>query len=298
MVDPTETCDDFLPEALRFRSPAPLVDIGANLTHESFARDLDAVIARARAANVNDLILTGTDREHAEQAVELARRHPGLHATAGVHPHDASRWDAGLQRAMQDLHRQPEVVAVGECGLDFNRNFSTPAEQERAFEAQLGLAVECGKPLFIHERDAGSRMRDILHAWRDDLPDAVIHCFTADRETLYGYRDLDLHIGLTGWICDERRGHHLRELVGEIPWNRLMVETDCPYLLPRNLPAKLKGRRHEPALLPWIVREIAHWQGVSEAELAHATTQTARAFFRLAESEEPIVAGDSQQEEH
>ncbi|WP_302139082.1 TatD family hydrolase [Halomonas alkalicola] len=285
MADPTAPFDDFLPEALRLRAAAPLVDIGANLTHESFARDLPAVLGRARAANVTALILTGTDREHAEQAVAMARRcsEPGLalYATAGVHPHDASRWDDGLAAAMADLHRQPEVVAVGECGLDFNRNFSTPAEQERAFEAQLGLAVACGKPLFLHERDAGRRMREMLHAFRDDIGDAVVHCFTADRDTLFGYLDLDLHIGLTGWLCDERRGHHLRELVGEIPLNRLMVETDCPYLLPRNLPAKLKGRRHEPALLPWIVREIAHWRGIDEEALARATSDTARAFFRL-----------------
>ena len=289
MVAPTDTFDDVLPEALRITSPAPLVDIGANLTHESFARDLPAVLARARAANVTTLILTGTDREHAEQAVALVRRHPGLYATAGVHPHDASRWDPALEIAMRDLHRQPDVVAVGECGLDFNRNISTPAEQERAFEAQLGLAVESGKPLFLHERDAGRRMRDMLHAWRDDIVGAVVHCFTADRDTLYGYRDLDLHIGLTGWLCDERRGHHLRELVGEIPLDRLMVETDCPYLLPRNLPAKLKGRRHEPALLPWIVKEIAHWRGMEEAELARATTATARAFFHLPAVTSPIT---------
>ncbi|APE29959.1 hydrolase TatD [Halomonas aestuarii] len=287
MADATPPFDDVLPEALRFRSPAPLVDIGANLTHESFARGLEATIQRARAANVTTLILTGTDREHAEQAVALAQRHPGLYATAGVHPHDASRWEPTLEAAMRELHRQPEVVAVGECGLDFNRNFSTPAEQEHALEAQLGLAAESGKPLFLHERDAGRRMREMLHAWRDDIGDAVIHCFTADRETLFGYRDLDLHIGLTGWLCDERRGHHLRDLVGEIPLDRLMVETDCPYLLPRNLPAKLKGRRHEPALLPWIVREIAHWRGMEEAELARATTATARAFFRLPPGETP-----------
>lgn len=197
---------------------------------------------------------------------------------------------------MRDLHRQPEVVAVGECGLDFNRNFSTPAEQERAFEAQLELAAESGQPLFIHERDAGRRMREMLHACRDAIGDAVIHCFTADRETLYGYLDLDLHIGLTGWLCDERRGHHLRDLVGEIPLSRLMVETDCPYLLPRNLPAKLKGRRHEPALLPWIVREIAHWRGIDEAELAAATTATASAFFRLDQRQQESAAPDHRQE--
>lgn len=277
----TSAVDSFLPEALQFRSDTPLVDIGANLTHESFQRDLADVIARAKAANVATLIVTGTDIEHAEQALELAKQTPGIYATAGVHPHDASGWNSDVARQLKALHQKPEVVAVGECGLDFNRNFSTPHEQERAFEAQLALAAESGLPLFLHERDAGQRMREILHSWRDDISQAVIHCFTADRDTLHGYLDLDLHIGLTGWICDERRGHHLRSIVKDIPLERLMVETDCPYLLPRNLPAKLKGRRHEPALLPWIVREIAQWHDVTETELGNATTRTAQHFFRL-----------------
>jgi TatD DNase family protein len=277
----SDTFDDVLPEALRFTAPAELVDIGANLTHESFSHDLEAVLQRASAANVTTLILTGTDLEHAEQAAALCRRFPGLYATAGVHPHDASHWSSSLETAMRDLQRQPEVVAVGECGLDFNRNFSSPTDQERAFEAQLGLAVESGLPLFLHERDAGQRMLEILRNWRDDISHAVVHCFTGERDTLHGYLDLDLHIGLTGWLCDERRGHHLREYLNDIPLSRLMVETDCPYLLPRNLPAKLKGRRNEPALLPWIVREIAHWRDIDEAEVARATTATARRFFRL-----------------
>lgn len=296
MANHDDTTDDFLPEALRFRSPAPLVDIGANLTHASFAGDLETVLQRARQANVTTLIVTGTDLACARQAVTLARQHSGLYATAGVHPHDASEWDDSLAAAMGELHRQPEVVAIGECGLDFNRNFSTPAEQERAFEAQLGLAAESGKPLFLHERDAGRRMREMLQAWRNDITAAVVHCFTADRDTLYGYLDLDLHIGLTGWICDERRGHHLRELVNDIPLARLMVETDCPYLLPRNLPAKLKGRRHEPALLPWIVSEIAHWRNIDEAELARATSATAQCFFHLPATDEKQCAGQTRLE--
>lgn len=277
----TQQAHNALPEALQFRPSTPLVDIGANLTHESFQRDLSDVIARARAANVTTMIVTGTDVAHARQAVEMARQFAGLYATAGVHPHDASGWSEDVAQALGNLYTLPEVVAVGECGLDFNRNFSTPQEQERAFEAQLALAAASGLPLFLHERDAGQRMREILHHWRDDISHAVIHCFTADRETLRGYLELDLHIGLTGWICDERRGHHLRDLVREIPLDRLMVETDCPYLLPRNLPAKLKGRRHEPALLPWIVQEIARWHQVSDTELAAATTRTALQFFRI-----------------
>lgn len=273
--------DNILPEALQFRSSQPLIDIGANLTHQSFQRDLSDVITRAHAANVATLIVTGTDIEHAGKAVEMARQYPGLYATAGVHPHDASGWNNEVACQLKALHETSEVVAVGECGLDFNRNFSSPHEQEKAFEAQLALAVENGLPLFLHERDAGPRMREMLHYWRSDISDAVIHCFTADKDTLYGYLDLDLHIGLTGWLCDERRGSHLHSLVKEIPLDRLMVETDCPYLLPRNLPAKLKGRRNEPALLPWIVREIAHCHGINERELAKATSDTATAFFRL-----------------
>ncbi|WP_245392783.1 TatD family hydrolase [Salinicola halimionae] len=275
--------DSPLPEALRISSPAPLVDIGANLTHESFAKDLEATLARATNANVRSLVITGADLEGATRAAELATRFASLHATAGLHPHHASDWNPDLEHAMRGLHRQDVVVAVGECGLDFHRDFSPRADQERALEAQLALAAETGLPVFLHERDAGRRMMEILREWRGRLSDAVVHCFTGDRETLHGYLDLDLHIGQTGWLSDERRGHHLRELVADIPAKRLMVETDCPYLLPRNLPAKIKGRRHEPALLPWIVRELAYWRGESEAELAHQTTLTAKRFFRLEE---------------
>src|SRR5699024_8965877 len=193
-------------------------------------------------------IVTGTELAHAEQALALSQRHPGLYATAGVHPHDASGWTAELASAMAELHRQPGVVAVGESGLDFHPNFSTQADQGCAFEAQLQLPAENRLPLFIHGRDAGQRMAEMLSAWRDDISRAVVHCFTGERDTLYRYLDLDLHIGLTGWICDERRGHHLRDLVGDIPLTRLMVESDCPYLLPRKLLANLKGRRSERRL--------------------------------------------------
>ena len=266
---------------LRFASPSALVDIGVNLTHESYARDVEGTLLRARAAGVSRQILTGTSLDGSREAQALAARYRGLSATAGVHPHDASQWNAGVERGIRELLAQPEVVAVGECGLDFNRNFSTPAEQARAFEAQLTLAAETGLPLFLHERDAGRQMLEMLKHWRDDISHAVVHCFTGERETLYGYLDLDLHIGLTGWLCDERRGEHLRSLCREIPLERLMLETDCPYLVPRNLPAKLKGRRHEPSLLVWIMAEVAALRGIDMEELAEATTATATRFFRL-----------------
>ncbi|MDO6789160.1 TatD family hydrolase [Cobetia marina] len=270
-----------LAPALRFASPTPLIDIGVNLTHESYAQDIEGTLLRARAAGVSQQILTGTSLDGSREAQALAARYRGLSATAGVHPHDASQWNDGVERGIRELLAQQEVVAVGECGLDFNRNFSTPAEQARAFEAQLTLAAETGLPLFLHERDAGRQMLEMLKHWRDDISHAVVHCFTGERETLYGYLDLDLHIGLTGWLCDERRGEHLRSLCREIPLERLMLETDCPYLVPRNLPAKLKGRRHEPSLLVWILAEVAALRGMEMEALAQATTATATRFFRL-----------------
>ncbi|OHV12328.1 TatD family hydrolase [Kushneria phosphatilytica] len=275
-----------LPDALQFTSPAPLVDIGANLTHESFEADLEDVLTRARQANVTTLILTGTDREHIQAALTLCEHeHDGveLYTTAGVHPHHADQWDASMAEYVRQVLAQPSTVAAGECGLDYHRDLMPRSVQRRTFEAQLELAAESGQPLFLHEREAGHDMLEMLRYWRDDITRAVVHCFTGERATLHGYLDLDLHIGQTGWLCDERRGQHLREAVNDIPLNRLMVETDCPYLLPRNLPAKLKGRRHEPALLPWIVREIAACRGMEEAELASATTKTARRFFGLDE---------------
>lgn len=270
-----------LPDALCFRAPEPLVDIGANLTHESFQKDLDEVLERADRANVSALVLTGTDRESIEAGLSLCARDtgPALCMTAGLHPHHASAFDRAFAGFMEEALLRPEVVAVGECGLDYHRNFSAPADQRRAFEAQLEIAARTGRPLFLHEREAGRDMLDMLRQWRDDIDRAVVHCFTGERATLHGYLDLDLYIGQTGWLCDERRGRHLRELVRDIPADRLMVETDCPYLLPRNLPAKLKGRRHEPALLPWIVREIARCRGESEATLSASSTATAQCFF-------------------
>lgn len=280
---PKDHGDSMLPDALRFRSPQPLIDIGANLTHDSFHHDLQDVLARAHDAHLEALVLTGTDRASIEAAIALTEHEApvALYATSGLHPHHAGEFDTALGRFIEESAAHDRVLAIGECGLDYHRDFSSHRDQKRAFEAQLEMAARTGKPLFLHEREAGEDMLDMLRHWRHDIGNAVVHCFTGEKKTLYGYLDLDLHIGQTGWLCDERRGEHLRELVRDIPVDRLMVETDCPYLLPRNLPAKLKGRRHEPALLPWIVKEIAACRGVSEADIALQTTDTARRFFNI-----------------
>jgi len=261
-----------------------LIDVGTNLTHESFASDLEVVIERARAAGVARMVVTGSSLAESEAAQRLAARHPAvLYATAGVHPHLAAQWRADSAAAIARLAGYPEVVAVGETGLDFFRDISPRAAQEKAFEAQLELACELGLPVFMHERDAQRRFGAILQRHRDRLSDAVAHCFTGSEEALDCYLELDLYIGITGWICDERRGTHLRELVGRIPSDRLLIETDAPYLLPRDLAPRPRGRRNEPMYLPHILATVAACRGVAVGELARATTANAERFFRLAD---------------
>lgn len=259
-----------------------MIDIGLNLTHESFDHDRDAVWQRARAAGVNLAILTGASREHSPQALELARTRPGeWFATAGVHPHHASQYTAECDAEIRALHQYPEVVAVGECGLDYFRDFSPRPAQRRAFERQLEIAIETGKPLFLHQRDAHADFMAIMKSVEGKIGAAVVHCFTGSREELFDYLDRDWHIGITGWLCDERRGQHLRELVKNIPSNRLMVETDAPYLLPRTLKPRPRDRRNEPAFLPHIVEELARDRNEDVAVTAANTSATATAFFRL-----------------
>lgn len=259
-----------------------LVDIGANLTHDSFDHDRDAVLARARAAGVAQMVITGASREHSPQALALARQHPGeLFATAGVHPHHATEYTAECDAEMRALHAHPEVVAVGECGLDYFRDFSPRPAQRRAFELQLQIAVDTGKPLFLHQRDAHDDFMAMMGNFDGRLGPAVVHCFTGERRELFDYLDRDWYIGITGWLCDERRGLHLRELVKHIPADRLMIETDAPYLLPRTVRPQPSHRRNEPMYLAHIVEALARDRGETVEETAARTTATARGFFRL-----------------
>jgi len=260
-----------------------LVDIGANLTHAAFHDDLDEVLARAHTAGVGELVVTGTGVEESRTAVALASSRPGLYATAGVHPHHASDCNDATIPALREIARHPKVVAVGECGLDFNRNYSPHPSQEQWFLAQLELGIELGKPLFLHSRDAHPRFAEILRAHRPAK--AVAHCFTGEKEELHAYLDLGLYVGITGWICDERRGKHLLGLVRDIPRDRLLLETDAPYLTPRDLRPQPKARRNEPAFLPHIARAVAHALGRTAEEIAAETTRNARNLFGFHENE-------------
>ena len=238
-----------------------MFDIGVNLTSSQFAKDRDDVVARAFDAGVNGLLITGTNLRESQQAQKLARQYSSCWSTAGVHP---------------------EVVAIGECGLDFNRNFSTPEEQERAFVAQLRIAAELNMPVFMHCRDAHERFMTLLEPWLDKLPGAVLHCFTGTREEMQACVARGIYIGITGWVCDERRGLELRKLLPLIPAEKLLIETDAPYLLPRDLTPKPSSRRNEPAHLPHILQRIAHWRGEDAAWLAATTDANVKTLFGIA----------------
>ena len=258
----------------------PLVDIGLNLAHDSFDHDRDEVVTAARAAGVSHMVVTGSTLASTRTAIDWVRAHPvGFRCTAGVHPHHAGDLRADDLPQLREWLGCPEVGAAGECGLDYYRNLSSHADQERAFRWQLELAVETGKPVFLHQRDAHDAFIGILSDYLPRLSGGVAHCFTGDERELRACLDLGLSIGITGWICDERRGQHLRDLVRLIPLDRLMAETDAPYLLPRDLQPKPVHRRDEPKYLPHVVRTIAACRSETYATVAAATTRNALQFF-------------------
>ncbi|MDH5424261.1 MAG: TatD family hydrolase [Gammaproteobacteria bacterium] len=259
-----------------------LVDIGANLSSPRFDKDIDEVITRAISSGVGQMIVTGTSVTESEKAIALSAGYPGiLYSTAGIHPHNAKDSSLASLEQLSVLLDSRYVVAVGECGLDFNRNFSVPKDQLRCFTAQLELAVEKKMPVFLHQRDAHSDFARILAQYIDRLPAAVAHCFTGNEDELIQYLDMGLYIGITGWVCDERRGLDLKSLVHKIPLQRLMIETDAPYLLPRDLKPKPKSSRNEPAYLPHICQVVADCYGRPYTEIETHSYNNSLRFFNI-----------------
>ncbi len=265
-----------------------MIDIGANLSHKSFARDLHDVMQSAIDAGIDRMIVTGTSLTENEKALALAKKYPDLLAcTAGVHPHHAdevcasSGWLDTLARSAE----APKVCALGETGLDYHRGFASRKNQQRVFGAQLDLAETVKKPLFVHERDTEGALADMLIARSSSIAGAVVHCFTGTRRDLVRYLDAGFMIGVTGWLCDERRGARLQELVKCVPEDHLMIETDAPYLTPRNMP-KPFPYRNEPANLVWIVKKLAELTAREAAQIKFSTAENARRFFSLGCSSE------------
>ena len=258
-----------------------LIDIGVNLAHDSYDADRAEVIDRAFASGVTQLMVTGATMDSSRAAIELARSYPRrLFATAGVHPHHAGELTEQEVPRLRALMREPGVVAAGECGLDYYRNYSPPDKQRLAFSRQLALAAQCGLPLFLHQRDAHVDFTAALREHGGALR-GVAHCFTGGETELATYLELGLHVGITGWICDERRGQHLQALVARIPAGRLLLETDGPYLLPRDVRPRPALRRNEPRFLPHIAATVARLRGESLEHCSAHTSAAARALFGL-----------------
>ncbi|MCY4254612.1 MAG: TatD family hydrolase [Gammaproteobacteria bacterium] len=276
-----------------------LIDIGANLADESFDADREAVIERAAAAGVRRMIVTGTGLDESESALALAERRPAvLRCTAGIHPHLATQWTDSPQEARRRLGGvlgSQRAVAAGECGLDYFRNLSPPRAQRAAFAGQLELAAERGKPLFLHQRDAHDDFLAMLKEHGVSRIGGVAHCFTGGPGQAESYLDLGLYIGITGWILDERRNHDLLKAIPLIPPDRVLLETDSPYLLPRHPDVKpRRKRRNEPRFLPYVARELARRMGIDAEELAAAAYRNAQALFgwpNAEQSDQQIAAG-------
>lgn len=259
-----------------------MIDIGVNLTNGRFQSDLDDVLLRAQKEGVESLIITGSDRKSTVEALELVQQYPEfLKSTAGVHPHHASDWNSLLKDEMIVFAKHSEVVAIGEMGLDFNRDFSPRDVQESCFEAQLGIAATVNKPVFLHQRDAHQRFVEILAPYISQLKGAVVHCFTGDKSELKQYLEMGCYIGITGWVCDERRGQALRDAVSYIPKDRLMIETDAPYLLPSTIRPKPKKNRNEPSFLKYVVEELARLREEDVDTIKKYTLENTKRFFDI-----------------
>lgn len=249
-----------------------MIDIGVNLTNSRFDKDRSEVISRALSSGIQGILITGTNVLESQKAYELCQQFPNyLYCTAGVHPHDADHVNNDYLVKIRKMATSPYVKAIGECGLDFNRNFSTPANQESVFSEQIHLASELNLPLFLHQRDAFDTWYQLLTPYLNKVPAMIAHCFTGNRNELYQCLDANMYIGITGWLCDERRGQDLRDIIASIPLNRLMIETDAPYLTPRTIKPRPKSNRNEPSYLSYIVKTIAQLTSFTEDDIIKQT---------------------------
>lgn len=246
-----------------------IFDSHCHLDDDCYDRDLDAVVQRARRADVRGMMVVGTDPASSRKAIAIAHAHPGLYAAVGLHPHEASHCDDALLAGLGDLAGDPRVKAWGETGLDFNRMYSPQQVQERCFVQQLELAGKLNLPMIFHERDSEGRFLEILRSrWQPDSR-GVIHCFSGTAEELEAYLDLGLHIGVTGILTIQSRGEPLRRKVRRIPAERLLVETDAPYLTPT--PERNRDRRNEPAFVRTVLFKLAEIRQESPEDLARTT---------------------------
>ncbi len=257
-----------------------MIDIGANLSHEQFKSDIKSVLISAKNNHLSSIILTSTDNKTYSKNIEIIKSYSSiidLKTTAGLHPHHANEY-VDFFKTFDEKLNNPNVCAIGEFGLDYFRMISSRENQVKAFEIFLEKAKSSLLPLFMHEREASLDFLSILN--NAQLKNKkIVHCFTGAPEVMQKYIDADCYIGITGWCTDLKRGGELREAIKNLPLNRLMIETDCPYLAPKNIPKKTY--RNEPQFLLFIAMEIAQLKGISVEEVIEHSTKNALNFFEL-----------------
>ncbi len=244
-----------------------LFDSHCHLDDKAFARDMADVLTRARKAEVAACLVVGITPASSQQCVDIANRHDGIFAAVGIHPHDASRGSEAAMKGLRDLAAaNPTVRAWGETGLDFNRMFSPQKDQEKWFIRQIAEAGDAGLALIFHERDSNGRFLDILGNEMQPGQTGVVHCFSGNKNELTAYLDLGLYIGITGVVTIKSRGEELRQLIRFIPDDRLLVETDAPYLTPT--PDRNRVKRNEPAFVRTVFLKVAEVRAQSPETLA------------------------------
>jgi TatD DNase family protein len=243
-----------------------IFDSHCHLDDKTYTSDFGKILERANRAGVTRMMTVGIDEITSRTAVLLAESHDGIFASVGVHPHDAGNCNQSVLKVLLQLAQRPKVCAWGEIGLDFNRMYSPRRDQEKWFGRQLEIAGELDLPMIFHERDSNGRFLEILKRHKQNGWKGVVHCFSGNQIELEQYLNLGLNIGITGIITMKSRGAHLRKLVQLIPADRLLVETDAPYLTPA--PEKNHTRRNEPAFVKSVLLKIAAVRSEDPAKLA------------------------------
>ena len=258
-----------------------IADIACNFTSDRFDNDLDEVINQAIVNNITKFGLICSRLSDIDKLLEIYNRYSkDMFFTIGVHPHHANEINEEYLKKLKEVINNNNPHAIGETGLDFFRNLSTYEEQIYAFEEQIKIAIDTNKPLFLHQRDSHDDFIKILRKYSSDINKSVVHCFTGTKEQLNDYLELDCYIGVTGWICDAKRNIELRKTIKNIPLERLMIETDCPYLIPKNLEEKPKNNRNEPTYLNHIANEIAALMKKDINDIREKTYKTSLSFFQ------------------
>jgi TatD DNase family protein len=257
-----------------------LFDSHCHLDDKSFDRDRESVIQRSKQNDVHEWLTVGIDRETSLRALEIAHRHDGCYASVGVHPHTAAFCSEETIDDLKRLSKDTRIRAWGETGLDFNRMYSPRADQEKWFIRQIQAADESKLPLIFHERDSNGRFLEILKAYTRYERKGVVHCFSGKQTELTAYLNLGLYIGITGILTIKKRGSGLRKLVQYVPADRLLIETDAPYLTPA--PQKNKTRRNEPAFVKSVLMKLADVRQEDPKTLAHITRENAHRLFAIA----------------